>query len=367
MRRGIAVVSVVTTLSLVGASAAWGDTITPTCTVGAGLAQACVARWYTTPVFVTWTWDPLTTGSATCPSSPYETDTNTTVSCTVTWSDGFTGTQSYNLRVEVSSPTATVAPSRFPDSNGWYNHPVAGAINATAFSGIASCSSTTYSGPSTTNATVSGTCIDNAGKRVSVTSAPFAYDASPPSLAATAAAGDQSVSLSWQTAGDLAPIASIVVTRTGGTTAAGVATVYSGDASGFEDTHVRNGVGYAYTITARDLAGNVAVQTVRATPAARLLSPAPNAHVTSPPTLSWTAAPGATYYNVQLFRGDPTKLLSLWPGQASLRLRPMWRFGGRRYRLKPGRYTWYVWPGFGKRKGARYGHMIGSGTFVVVR
>jgi hypothetical protein len=83
--------------------------------------------------------------------------------------------------------------------------------------------------------------------------------------------------------------------------------------------------------------------------------------------LSWTPAPSATYYNVQLYRGDPRKVLSLWPTLAGLQLKSTWRFAGRRYRLKPGRYRWYVWPGFGKRKAGRYGRMIGSGAFVIVR
>jgi hypothetical protein len=271
----------------------------------------------------------------------------------------------YFIQVEVSSPTATATPSRPPDSGGWYNHPVAGAVSANSFSGIASCTSTTYSGPSTTGATVSGTCSDNAGKSVTVASAPFAYDATPPTLSATANPGDQSAALSWQAGGDVAPIASIQVSRS--TKAAGVATVYSGTGTGFEDSHLRNGVPYIYTITARDQAGNVAAQTVQVTPGARLLSPAANAHLTAPPMLTWTPVPGASYYNVQLYRGDPSKVLSLWPVHASLQLHRTWRFEGHHYRLKPGRYKWYVWPGFGRRKAARYGRAIGSGTFVVVR
>ena len=214
---------------------------------------------------------------------------------------------------------------------------------------------------------MSSTCTDNAGKTVTAVSAPFAYDATPPALSATATAGDQSVALSWQAAGDVAPIASVQVTRRGGTTAAAAATVYSGDGSGFTETHLKNGVHYTYTITARDAAGNVALQTVAATPAERLLSPTADAHVAAPPMLIWTAVPGATYYNVQLFRADPTKLLSIWPKHAGLQLRRTWRFDGRRYRLKPGKYRWYVWPGFGRRSAGRYGHMVGSGTFVVVR
>ncbi len=212
---------------------------------------------------------------------------------------------------------------------------------------------------------MAGTCVDNAGKSVTVASAPFAYDATPPTLTATADPGDKSVALSWQAGGDVAPLASIQVTRTDGAKAASAHAVYSGNGTGFTDDHVSNGVHYTYTITARDQAGNVAAQTIKATPGPRLLGPAPNAHLSAPPMLSWTAAPSATYYNVQLFRGG--KVLSMWPTHAGLQLRRTWKFEGRRYRLKPGKYRWYVWPGFGRRKAGRYGHMIGSGTFVVVR
>jgi len=365
MRRvALAVVLVGVTMMAMGASVAWGESITPLCTTAQG-TQTCTAAWYTTPILqLSWTWTAGGTPSN-CNEASYQDDVVATVSCTVSWSDGFAGTQSYTAHVEVSSPTATATPSRPADSNGWYNHPVAGAVSATSFSGIASCASTTYSGPSTTSATVAGTCVDNAGKSVTVSSAPFAYDTTPPTLSATADPGDQSVAVSWQAGGDVAPIASIQVTRSGGTGAAGVQTVYSGNGTGFSDSHLKNGVRYTYTVIARDQAGNAATTTIRATPGPRLLGPAPNAHLTAPPILSWTVAPGATYYNVQLFRGS--KVLSAWPAHASLQLRRTWRFDGRRYRLKPGRYKWYVWPGFGRRKAARYGHAIGSGTFVIVR
>ena len=130
---------------------------------------------------------------------------------------------------------------------------------------------------------------------------------------------------------------------------------------------VSNGVRYTYTITARDQAGNSSVRSVVVTPGPQLLSPAPNARLTDPPMLAWTPVRGATYYNVQLYSGDPRKVLSLWPAHASLQLKRTWRFDGRRYRLRPGRYRWFVWPGFGKRSAGRYGNRIGSGTFIVVR
>jgi hypothetical protein len=422
---------------------AWGaDTITPMCSVGNGPAQTCTPGWYAAQVFVTWTWSPYDTGSGSCPTGPHNADVVISLSCTVSWTDGTQLTYTLPLHVETSSPTATVAPSRSPDSGAWYNHsvpatvsatafsgiasctsttyagpsataatvsaacldnagkrvtvtsapfaydatpptvtvapsrppdsgawynhPVAGAPTATAFSGIAACTSTTYAGPSSTAATVSATCLDNAGESVTVTSAPFAYDATPPSLTVATSPGDGSVSLGWQTGGDLAPIASVSVTRSPGAAHAASDTIYSGDAGGFTDTQVSNGVRYTYTITAGDQAGNSSVRSVVVTPGPQLLSPAPNARVTDPPMLAWTPVRGATYYNVQLFTGDPRKVLSLWPAHASLQLKRTWRFDGRRHRLKPGRYRWFVWPGFGKRSAGRYGKSIGSGTFIVV-
>jgi hypothetical protein len=80
--------------------------------------------------------------------------------------------------------------------------------------------------------------------------------------------------------------------------------------------------------------------------------------------LRWTPVRNATYYNVQLYNGG--KVLSAWPTHARLRLGRRWRFGGHLHRLKPGRYRWYVWPGFGPRSAARYGPMVGKGKFVIV-
>ena len=363
MRRvALAVALVAVAVSLMGASVALGNSLNVYCSASNGPCDE-TGDWQYNAVPVTWEASPVPTQVVGCDSTRY-TDVMTTVSCQVWWGSS-SQSISFPLAVETSSPTATAIPSRAPDSNGWYNAPVSFAFQGSSFSGIASCSSATYAGPATGGATVAGTCVDNAGKSVTVASAPFAYDATPPTLTATADPGDQSVALSWQAGGDVAPLASIQVTRTGGAKAAGAQAVYSGNGTGFTDDHVRNGVRYTYTVTARDQAGNVAVLTIKATPGPRLLDPAPNAHLTAPPMLSWTSVPRASYYNVQLFRGD--KVLSMWPTHAGLQLRRTWKFEGRRYRLKPGKYRWYVWPGFGRRKAGRYGQMIGAGTFVVVR
>ena len=375
MRRLAVVVAVAVSLMAAPALAS-ANSITPLCMVGQGPSQPCGSGWYTAPVFLSWTWSPLTSGSGSCEAGPYDSDIVKTVSCTVTWTGAFVGTQPYTLHVETSSPTATVAPNRPPDAGGWYNHPVAGAVSAAAFSGIAWCASTTYSGANTTAATLSATCLDKAGKTVIATSAPFAYDVTPPSLATSATAGDRSVAVSWQAGGDIAPMAFFTVQRSPAPVGAGGGTVYSGASNAYQDTNVQNGVQYTYTITAVDAAGNSSVQRVAATPRPQVLATTPISGaatlaqsppaVASPPILTWKPLRRATYYNVQLYRNGK-KVLSMWPVTAQLHLRHTWRHDGRKYTLKPGRYKWYVWPGFGKRGAGRYGHRIGSGTFVVTR
>ena len=90
------------------------------------------------------------------------------------------------------------------------------------------------------------------------------------------------------------------------------------------------------------------------------------ARLGSPPKLSWVATASARYYNVQLFRGS-TKILSVWPSTTSYLLKRTWTYGGQRYRLTPATYRWYVWPGFGDRKDARYGSLLGTSSFAIVR
>jgi hypothetical protein len=60
-------------------------------------------------------------------------------------------------------------------------------------------------------------------------------------------------------------------------------------------------------------------------------------------------------------------VLTKWPRTTQLQLRSSWRFRGERFRLAPGRYRWYVWPGFGRRSAQRYGRLLGTSTFRVVR
>jgi hypothetical protein len=97
-----------------------------------------------------------------------------------------------------------------------------------------------------------------------------------------------------------------------------------------------------------------------------LIEPATGALVASPPLLRWRPVTRASYYNVQLYRGR-VKVLSVWPTRTRLQLRARWRFNGRQHRLTAGKYTWYVWPRFGRGAAGRYGKELGQSTFTVRR
>ena len=357
-------VALVVALGLVWASAASANTLSVTCSPGlsgGGCDQS--GAWQTSPVTVTWHVDPVPLTTTGCVSQTY-TDVAATVSCAVTWAPSGTASISFPLNVESSSPSATATPDRPPDANGWYNHPVTVTLAGTAFSGIAACTpAQAYSGPDTPSAALAGNCTDNAGK-VASASFPFRYDATPPTLAVSSEPADRLASLSWNAAAGPAPLASVQVVRSPGLDHAASSVLYTGTTeSSYQDRQVRDGTAYTYTITATDQAGNVTQQTVKITPGIRLLAPSPNAHLTAPPTLRWTAIPKASYYNVQLFKGS--KILSAWPTKASFKLARTWRFRGRRHRLAPGRYRWYVWPGYGPQSANHYGKPVGHATFVI--
>jgi hypothetical protein len=199
-------------------------------------------------------------------------------------------------------------------------------------------------------------------------SLPAPADRQPPDevRALSAVASDGSVKLSWKR-----PMASDfdhVTVKRSQATGGGAAGVYQGSATTFTDRGLTNGVQYRYVVAAVDRAGNSSAGVViLAMPQRSLLrSPRDGARLRKPPRLVWTASPGAAYYNVQLFR-DTAKILSAWPTGASLALSPRWKYGAHLYRLQPGVYRWFVWPGFGARSKADYGQLLGTSTFQIVR
>ena len=132
---------------------------------------------------------------------------------------------------------------------------------------------------------------------------------------------------------------------------------------GFRDPGLVVGRKYEYRVIGIDEALNRAEQKVNVVASGPLLSPAPAQRVTAPPKLAWTAVKRASYYNIQLIRGR--KVLSVWPTRTSFQLQSAWRYKGRRYRLRPGVYRWYVWPGYGRPSAGRFGRLLGGSTFVV--
>jgi hypothetical protein len=341
--------------------------------------------WYNRPVSVSFEGDDGTSGVASCSSATYGgPDTGgTSVGGSCTDHAGNTGSASIEIKYDATAPSVEARPDRQPDRRGWYNRTLTVAFVGTdAVAGVDSCAAPVqYSGPDAAKTSVAGTCTDKAANTSQPASYELRYDTKPPVLGRVKAElGSRGAVLRWTASKDAFEF---VVLRRPGLKGPKPATVYSGKSRAFTDRRLKAGVKYRYTIAAYDEAGNAAAKglvlrpdrstkTTSAEPTNRparpatpaLTRPAAGARVTAPPVLDWTAVPRATYYNVQLYR-DGKKILTVWPSSTSYRLRTSWTFDGRRQRLSPGRYTWYVWPGFGPRSANRYGKLVGRRDFVV--
>jgi hypothetical protein len=318
--------------------------------------------WYNHPVSVAFNGTDSVSGIDSCTAAVSYSgpDTaGTTLSGTCTDKAGNSASTSFSLQYDSTPPTVSASLARPPDANGWYNHPVAlNASGTDAGSGIGSCTGGTYSGPDTNHASITATCVDNAGNSATQT-VTFEYDATPPKLSdvkVTNANG--SATLTWAGSPD---ITSVTVERAAGSPG-GKAMVYKGDGHTCTMTKLKNGEHYRYVLSAVDAAGNVATATATALPLA-LTSPVPGQKVKRPPLLRWSKVTGADYYNVQLFfKGH--KILTEWPAGTTLKVPRTWTFAGHRHKLGKGRYRWYVWPGHGSRKLGKYGQLVGSSYFV---
>ena len=319
--------------------------------------------WYTSNVTINWAIvdaDSIILSTSGCDARTLTADTTgVTVACSATSAGGDT-TVSKTIKLDQTPPSVSAVPARAPDANGWYNHPLAITFAGTdATSGIASCSSGSYAGPDNPSASVAGSCTDLAGN-VGTASLSLKYDATPPAISQLRAkAGNHRIDLTWNASSDTQVVE---VARSPGTKGATTTTLYQGHAASYRDGGLKVGARYQYTVTAFDQAGNTASEALGVTATGPLLNPVPGARVGSAPLLVWTAVKGARYYNLQLIRGH--KILSIWPTSARFQLRRSWVFNGHRYRLRPGVYRWYVWPGFGPASADRYGRLLGRSSFV---
>lgn len=291
--------------------------------------------------------------------------TGTTATCWAENADGRTTAVTSQIKIDATPPTGITAHfSRQPDFNGWYSHPVAISWSGgDATSGVAGCSSVTYSGPDGGAATVNGGCTDNAGNSATL-AVPLAYDATPPVLREVTERSTPAADvLRWSSS---SASDRVVVTRA----IRGSKThriVFDGSAAKFTDRRIRSGVEYLYSLQSFDQAGNRsnAVSTA-GLPKVLTLSKMHYVPLAAPkPILRWRRVRGATYYNVQLFRGSK-RIYAAWPTMRQVGLAASWKWAGHRFRLNPGRYRWYVWAGFGSRAAARY-RAVGHARFVVPR
>lgn len=338
--------------------------------------------WYSRGVAIRFSGSDGTSGISSCSSGNYSgPDTASgSVSGTCTNGAGLTRSTSFAIKYDGTAPTVAAKPERSPNSKGWYNRPVSVGFQGTdAVSGVDSCTAAVlYKGPDTAKTGLSGTCRDKAGN----TSAPAAfelkYDTVPPGLKRVKVEiGGKGVALRWAASPDTV---SYAIMRSPGLRGKKPSLIYTGPKRTFLDRRLENGVKYRYTVTAYDEAGNGAAKVIRALPRSvtapiltparpatpTLTRPAADARVTAAPLLAWTKMSKATYYNVQLWRNG-VKILTVWPSDTRFRLQASWRYDGRRYTLTPGRYRWFVWPGFGLRSATNYGKLLGARTFLVVR
>ncbi len=271
------------------------------------------------------------------------------------------GAGSYAIRYDATPPTISATPGRAPTATGWYNHPVTVKFSGTdATSGLGTCTTPVrYAGPDTAAGTVTGTCSDQAGNQATATF-PLRYDTTPPQISdVVTSVANGGVTVKWRRSGGT----NATVLRAPGRGRAKVSVVYRGPASSFRDTTAKKGVVYRYTVATTDAAGNDA--RVKVTTTMHLLyAPAAGALVRAGSALTWPKVSGATYYNVQLFRGGH-KVLTAWPVSARFKLPRAWTFAGHRETLARGTYKWYVWPGRGARAAARYGRLLGGSSFRV--
>lgn len=154
--------------------------------VAAGASPAPnAAGWYRSSVTVTFVGTDTLSGIASCssPESYNGPDGAATLTGTCVDRAGNTGTASHSILFDRTSPTGvTGTPDRSPDQEGWYRSAVGVPFaGSDATSGIASCTSSSYSGPDSASAGVSGSCTDAAGNSASG-SASFKYDATPPQV-----------------------------------------------------------------------------------------------------------------------------------------------------------------------------------------
>jgi hypothetical protein len=179
MRTGAALLALGLALVVARAAGAAGPVVSYTVTAGTRGDNG----WYRSAVTAQLSVQGATDSN--CPLVKTFRTSSDTVDCTAT--DG-SSTVDFHLqfKIDTDAPVVTTAsPDRAPDAGGWYSHPVVVTFSGNdTTSGIASCSTATYSGPDSGSATVTGTCRDNAGNVSATASFGLRYDTTAPTVTA---------------------------------------------------------------------------------------------------------------------------------------------------------------------------------------
>jgi len=321
--------------------------------------------WYSKPVGISFGGSDATSGIAACTSAttysgPDSGSADVGGQCTDR--AGNRTAASATLRFDSTPPTAVAQPARPPDENGWYSKPLTIAFKgADKLSGVASCTEpVSWSRPDTADAKVSGTCRDAAGNVSAPASSTFKFDATAPATPSVELVdAGSSVALAWKRS---TGATSYEVLRAP-SSSSHLTVVWRGTALKFVDRSVKDNTRYRYVVRALDQAGNPAARSIVVTPQQPVYAPAPGTVTRVPPTVRWADDKKARFYNLQLYRGK-TKVLSVWPTAAQMRLPRSWGFAGQRWKLQPGGYRVFVWPAFGSTASPRYGKLLGQTSFT---
>jgi hypothetical protein len=182
MRAALVAVALALALALVPSASAAGPSITYSVSSGTPGNPG----WYLSDVTAQITVQGATDSTCT-PVKTFRSSADT-LDCSAT--DGSSTVQFHlQFKIDKDAPVVTGASAdRGPDRNGWYNHPLSVQFaGSDATSGIASCTTVPYAGPDNASASVSGTCRDVAGNVSAAGTFALKYDATAPSVSASAA------------------------------------------------------------------------------------------------------------------------------------------------------------------------------------
>jgi hypothetical protein len=140
--------------------------------------------WFRSNVTIEWTVLPTSATRTGCRTRTYSADTRGTYEYCRATDGSATVTVETSIKLDKTPPAITGGqPSRGADVNGWYNKAVGISFRGSdQTSGIDFCTSTTYGGPDSASASVTGRCYDNAGNQSSPLGYGLRYDQTAPVL-----------------------------------------------------------------------------------------------------------------------------------------------------------------------------------------